>query len=98
MQNLNPPTIVGDEPTIKNKIKSIILKQILNDEKPPTDVGDDGNDDVGDITLARIAEKIEPDIDYGEDLKKLFQANTRFTYEPNFDNIVNVNDWANMIN
>ena len=64
IQNLDPPTIIGDEPTINNIIESIIVKQILNDEKPPTDVDNDdnNNNNVSDIPLAKVAEKIESEI------------------------------------
>ena len=99
IQNLDPPTIIGDEPTINNIIESTIVKQILNDEKPPTDVdNDDNNNDVSDIPLAKVAEKIEPEIDcFGEDLQKLFQANIRSDYELAFNNVIGINDWANKI-
>ena len=33
IQNFDPPTIVGDERTINNKIGSIAVKEIINDEK-----------------------------------------------------------------
>ena len=69
---------VGDEPTINNKIESIIVKEILNDEKHPTDVDEDGDNNVSDIPLAKVAEKIEPEIDiFGEDLQALFQGSIR---------------------
>ena len=73
-QNLSSPTIAGDEPTINNKIESILVKEILNDEKPPIDVDDSDDDvDVSNILLAKVAEKIEPEIDdFGEELQKLF--------------------------
>ena len=95
IQNLDPPTIVGDEPTINNKIESILVKEILNDEKPPTDV--DGDEDVvSDIPLVKVAEKIEPD-DFGVDLQKLFQANICFDYKIVFNNIIDINKWVNKI-
>ena len=69
---------VGDEPTINNKIESVIVKEILNDEKHPTDVDKDGDNNVSDIPLAKVAEKIEPEIDiFGEDLQALFQGSIR---------------------
>ena len=75
IQNLDPPTIVGDKPTINNKIESIIVKEILNDEQPPTVVGSDNVDNgVSDIPLVKVAEKIEPEIvNFGEDnFKQIF--------------------------
>ena len=69
---------VGNEPTINNKIESVIVKEILNDEKHPTDVDEDGDNNVSDIPLAKVAEKIEPEIDiFGEDLQALFQGSIR---------------------
>ena len=41
IQNLDPPTIAGDEPTFNNKIESIIVKKILNAQMHPTDCDDD---------------------------------------------------------
>ena len=63
IQNLDPPIILDDEPTIDNKTERIIVKETLNDEKHPTDV-DDNNRDVIDVPLGMIAEKVEPDIDF----------------------------------
>ena len=42
LQNLlfDLPTVVGDEPTIKNKTESTIVKEVLKDKKPPSDVDD----------------------------------------------------------
>ena len=41
LQNFFDPAIVaGNELTINNKIESTIVKQILKDEKPPSDVDD----------------------------------------------------------
>ena len=64
VQNLNPPVTVNYEPTINSEIESIIVKRSLNDEKPPTDVGngDDNRNDISDIPLAKVAEKTEPEI------------------------------------
>ena len=96
IQNLNPPIVVGDDPTFNNKIENIIVKEILKYEKCPTDLdnGDDKNN-VSDILLAKVAEKIEPEKDhFGEDLQKLFQANIRSDYEPAFNNVIGINDWA----
>ena len=91
IQNLDPPTIVGDKPTINNKIESIIVKEILNDGKPTTVVGYD-------IPLAKVAEKIAPEIDkFGEDLQKLFQENICSDYKPAFNNVIGINDWENKI-
>ena len=57
IQNLNPPTVVGDEPTCNNKIESIIVKEILNDEKHSIDFDNDGNDNnISDIPLVNVAE------------------------------------------
>ena len=53
IQNLNSPTIVGDELTM-NKIESIVVKENLNNEKHPTDV--DNDNDVSDIPLAKVTE------------------------------------------
>ena len=44
IQNLDPPIILDDEPTIDNKIAIIIVKETLNDEKHPTDVDDNNRD------------------------------------------------------
>ena len=90
IQNLDPPTIVGDEPTFNNKIESIIVKEILNDKMHSTDLDDENdNSNVGDIPLAKVAENIEPEKDnFGEDLQKLFQANTHSDYEPVFNNVI----------
>ena len=86
IQNFNLPAIVGDEPTINNKIGSIIVKEILNDEKHPTDVDHDGDNGVSYILLAKVAEKIEPEIgNFGEDLQELFQANIRSDCKPVFN-------------
>ena len=41
IQNLDPPTIAGDEPTFNNKIESIIVKKMLNVLMHPTDFDDD---------------------------------------------------------
>ena len=69
---------VGNEPTINNKIESVIVKEILNDEKHPTDVDEDGDNNVSDVPLAKVAEKTEPEIDiFGEDLQALFQGSIR---------------------
>ena len=64
VQNLDPPVTVDYEPTINSEIESIIVKRSLNDEKPPTDVGngDDNRNDISDIPLAKVAEKTEPEI------------------------------------
>ena len=74
IQNLHPSTIVRDEAPINIKIKSILMKEILNDEKLPTDVEDDDDDnDLSDIPIATVAEEIEPEIDpFGGDLQQLF--------------------------
>ena len=42
LQNLlfDLPTVVGDEPTNKNKTESTIVKEVLKDKKPPSDVDD----------------------------------------------------------
>ena len=86
IQNFNPPAIVGDEPTINNKIGSIIVKEILNDEKHPTDVDHDGDNGVSYILLAKVAEKLEPEIgNFGADLQELFQANIRSDCKPVFN-------------
>ena len=73
IQNLNPPTVVGDQGTFNNKIESIIVKDILNDEKHPTnfDNADDGNN-VSDIILTKLAEKIEPEKDNFGNFKQIF--------------------------
>ena len=73
IQNLHPSTIVGDEAPINIKIKSILIKEILNDEKLPTDIEDDDDDnDPSDIPIATVAEEIEPEIDhFGGDLQQL---------------------------
>ena len=93
IQNFDPPTIVGDERTINNKIGSIAVKEIINDEKHPTDVDDDGGNKISNIPLAKVAEKIEPEIDnFVDNLQKLFQANIHSDYEPAFNNKIDVND------
>ena len=96
VQNLNPPTVASDELTFNNKIESIIVKEILNDKKHLTDFNDDDEDNnVSDIHLAKVAEKIEPEKDdFGEDLQKPNQANIHSDYEPAFNNVIGVNDWA----
>ena len=96
VQNLNPPTVASDELTFTNKIESIIVKEILNDKKHLTDFNDDDEDNnVSDIHLAKVAEKIEPEKDdFGEDLQKPNQANIHSDYEPAFNNVIGVNDWA----
>ena len=96
VQNLNPPTAASDELTFNNKIESIIVKEILNDKKHLTDFNDDDEDNnVSDIHLAKVAEKIEPEKDdFGEDLQKPNQANIHSDYEPAFNNVIGVNDWA----
>ena len=54
LQNFfDPPTVVGDELTIDNKIESRIVKEILKDEKPPSDV------DNSDIPIAKTTEEIK---------------------------------------
>ena len=70
IQNLNPPTVVGDEPTCNNKIESIIVKEILNDEKDPIDFDNDDNDNnISDIPHVKVPEKIELEkVNFGEDL------------------------------
>ena len=72
------------------KIESIIVKEILNDKMHSTDLDDENdNSNVGDIPLAKVAENIEPEKDnFGEDLQKLFQANTHSDYEPVFNNVI----------
>ena len=92
IQNPDPPTIVGDEPTFNNKIESIIGKEILNDEMHPTDFDDDDDDkNVSDIPLAKGAEKIEPEKhNFGEVFQKLFQANIPSDYEPAFNNVIGI--------
>ena len=100
IKNFDPPAIIGDEQTINNKIESIIVKEFLNNEKPSTDTGNDNDDNnnLSDIPLAKVAEKIEPEIDkIGEDLQKLFQANICSDYEPAFNNVIDIHDWANKI-
>ena len=83
-------TIVGDEPTINNKSESIPLTDVDGD--------DDVDVDISDIPLARVAEKIEPEIDdFGVNLQKLFQANIRSDQELVFKNVIGVNDWMNKI-
>ena len=73
IKNLDPPTIAGSKRTINNKIESIIVKEILNDGKPTTVVGNDDNGNFSDIPFAKVAEKIVPETDkFGEDLHKLF--------------------------
>ena len=96
VQNLNPPTVASDELTFNNKIESIIVKEILNDKKHLTDFNDDDEDNnVSDIHLAKVAEKIESEKDdFGEDLQKPNQANIHSDYEPAFNNVIGVNDWA----
>ena len=96
VQNLNPPTVASDELTFTNKIESIIVKEILNDKKHLTDFNDDDEDnDVSDIHPAKVAEKIEPEKDdFGEDLQKPIQANIHSDYEPAFNNVIGINDWA----
>ena len=96
VQNLNAPTVASDELTFNNKIESIIVKEILNDKKHLTDFNDDDEDNnVSDIHLAKVAEKIEPEKDdFGEDLQKPNQANIHSDYEPAFNNVIGVNDWA----
>ena len=96
IQNLNPPTVASDELTFNNKIESIIVKEILNDKKHLTDFNaDDEDNNVSDIHLAKVAEKIEPEKDdFGEDLQKPNQANIHSDYEPAFNNVIGVNDWA----
>ena len=96
VQNLNPPTVASDELTFNNKIESIIVKEILNDKKHLTDFNaDDEDNNVSDIHLAKVAEKIEPEKDdFGEDLQKPNQANIHSDYEPAFNNVIGVNDWA----
>ena len=60
------------------------------------DVNEDNN--VSDIPLAKEAKKTEPKKDnFGEDLQKLFQTNTCSDYEPAFNNVIGINDWANKI-
>ena len=90
IQNLDLPTIAGDKPTFKNKIESIIVKKNLNDKMHCTDIDDDNDSsNVGDIPLAKVAEKTEPEKDnFGENLQKVFQANTHFDYEPVFNNVI----------
>ena len=99
IQNLGPPTLVGDETIFNNKIASIIVKEILNDEMHPTDfVDDDDNNNVSDIPLPKVAEKIKPEKgNFGDDLQKLFQANIAPGYEPAFNNVIGINNWANKI-
>ena len=55
LQNLlfDLPTVVGDEPTIKNKTESTIVKNFLEDKKPPSDVDD------SDILLVKTVEETE---------------------------------------
>ena len=72
IQYLDPPTIAGDEPTFRNKIKSIIVNEILNEEMHPTDL-DDANDDnkknwrkieeLQDEQNKQFSAKIEPKLD-----------------------------------
>ena len=96
VQNRNPPTVASDELTFTNKIESIIVKEILNDKKHLTDFNDDDEDnDVSDIHPAKVAEKIEPEKDdFGEDLQKPIPANIHSDYEPAFNNVIGINDWA----
>ena len=57
IQNLDPPTILGDEQTFNNKIESMIVKEILNDEMDPTDFdGDNDDNSVSDIPFGNAAE------------------------------------------
>ena len=99
IQNLGPPIIVGDEPTFNNKIESIVVKEILNDEMHPTDFDDENdNNNVSDIHFPKVAEKIKPEKDnFGEYLQKLFQTNIPPDDEPAFDNVICINNWANKI-
>ena len=55
VQNLlfDLPTVVGDEPTIKNKTESTIVKEVLKDKKPPSEVDD------SDILIAKTVEETE---------------------------------------
>ena len=47
------------------------------------------------MATTKVAEKVEPEKDnFGEDLQKLFQANIRSDYEPAFNNVIGINDWA----
>ena len=47
------PTVVGDEPAIKNKTECTIVKEVLKDKKPPSDVDD------SDILIVNTAEETE---------------------------------------
>ena len=55
LQNLlfDLPTVVGDEPTIKNKTESTIVKKVLKDKKPPSDIDD------SDILIVKTVEETE---------------------------------------
>ena len=56
LQNFfDPLTLVGDELTINDKIKNTIVKEVLKDEKPPSDVDDSNN------PMAKMTEEIEQD-------------------------------------
>ena len=54
LQNFfDPLIVVGNELTTDNKIESTIVKEVLKDEKPPSDVND------SDVPIAKRAEEIE---------------------------------------
>ena len=91
IQNLNPPTVVGDKPTCNNKFESIIVKETLNDEKHPIDFDNDDNDkNISDIPLENVAEKlnlkklilVRTFKNYFKQIFALFQANIHSDYEP----------------
>ena len=54
LQNFfDPLIVVGNELNTDNKIESTIVKEVLKDEKPPSDLND------SDVPIAKRAEEIE---------------------------------------
>ena len=73
IQNLDPPTTVGDEPTFNNKTESIFVKKKLNDKMQPIDFDNDNDDNnVSDIPFAKVAKKLN--------LKKIIFVRTSKNY------------------